>query len=90
MAQKRAASAKIKVRRTVVKLALNKLLLAMEALDDRAILEQQVFVSSRLSPESFEDLNDDGGGAVILRFVRLTEFSVWQLDNDQFLILEDE
>jgi len=84
---KRPKPERINVRRTVVKLALHKLLIELSQLYNQAILEQQVYVSSRISPESFPSSGSDGG--ILLRFVRANEFSEWKLDEQRFQILED-
>lgn len=88
MAAQRAASPKISVRRSVVERARHQLLIELSPLNEPLLLEQQVYVASHLSPESFERADTKGG--VLLRFVRPNEFSSWQLDEELFLILEDK
>lgn len=79
---KRPKPERINVRRTVVKLALHKLLIELPQLYNQAILEQQVYVSSRISPESFP--NPGSEGEILLWFVRPNEFSEWRLDARRF------
>lgn len=88
MAPKHPLSPRIQVRRSVVVRAWHHMESMASSLDREAILEQQVYVPSRLTPESVGKPTPEGG--LLLRFVRSTEFSPWQLDETRVEVLEDD
>lgn len=76
---------KTKVRGSAVQRALATLASRGEQLANEGMLVINVYVDSRLTPESFTQPISEGG--LILQFVRHSITARWELDSSKFTIL---